>query len=147
MLFVTTVEVPADRAWDLWALIWHEPAPPTLHVRDGYQLSDSRYLFIWDGESQDDVAYFEMLSAVGEVNTSPAAQWTFGWQQTIAGDVDGLALTLRRTGHLPEPEREAWIALCRTAREAPDRASAVQAVRSKLAECRGAGVLVPRSVR
>ena len=120
MLFVSVFTSDRARDPELWATIWQGEPPPSINLIGAYNLGSDKRVFIWEGQSTEDLQFIDRFNEVGVMDTSPAFDRTFGWQMAFAKDIEGFksnpqrrnrppsekALDLRRRG-LNAPTREA----------------------------------------
>jgi hypothetical protein len=136
MLFVSTFVSDRERDPELWAVIWHGKAPPTLKLLGAYNLAGNRRLFIWEGETTADLQFMDLFNTIGVLETTPAFDRTAGWQLAFAGDIDGFRENLLARGGRGD-RVEAAIDLRSRGLHAPTVEAARRAAREWVAE-RGA---------
>jgi hypothetical protein len=114
-----------ERDPELWAVIWMGKAPPTLKLLQVYNMADNRRLYLWEGESADDLQFMDRFNHVGVVETMPVFDRTEGWQYAFAGDLDAFRSMLERKG-FPAPFIETAMDLRTRGHHAPTIESAMR---------------------
>ncbi len=110
MLFVSILTSDREKDPELWAVIWQGQAPPTLKLRQAYNLAGNKRVYVWEGESAVDLQFMDRFNEVGGMETCPAFDRTLGCQRAVDA-----ALDLRERGHrapnLHAAKREAreWV--------------------------------------
>ena len=98
MLFVSILTSDREKDPELWAVIWQGQAPPTLKLRQAYNLAGNKRVYVWEGESVVDLQFMDRFNEVGVMETCPAFDRTLGWQQAFAGDLEGFRSGLEQRG-------------------------------------------------
>jgi hypothetical protein len=107
MLYVSMFTSERERDPELWAVIWNAKAPATLTLHGAYNLSDNRRMFVWEGETVEDLQYMDRFNAIGRLETTPAFDRTAGWRCAFAQDLESFrALVTSREGAGARPENQ-----------------------------------------
>lgn len=67
-------------------------------------------MFIWEGETTEELQFTDCLNDVGVMDTSPAFDSTIGWQKAFAKIIEGFRNSAHRRNR---PRLEQAIDLCR----------------------------------
>ena len=94
MLYVSILTSDRERDPELWATTWNLTAPPTFKILSVYNLAGDKRIFVWEGESAEDLQIMDRLNQVGVLETYPAFDRTVGWQQAVVGDLEGFRKNL-----------------------------------------------------
>ena len=128
MLFVSILTSDRSRDPELWATIWHGQPPPSLELIGAYNLGNDKRVFIWNGESIDDIQFMDRFNEVGVLETSPAFDRTTGWIAAFAKDIEGWRSENRRAGRTDQ-EIDINVDLRHRGMTAPNRHAARAAAR------------------
>jgi hypothetical protein len=128
VLFVSILTSERSRDAELWAVIWRGQSPATLKLHAVYNLAGNKRLFVWEGDSEDDLQFMDRFNYIGLIETYPAFDRTEGWQHAFAGDLDAWHRMIEKTG-APAAGIEAAMDLRTRGRHAPTTEAAMAEAR------------------